>query len=999
VNGKSVTFASWFYTTSDTAYIAQTIISGVVGDVCAGDPVCRADAVLECGPNAGGAVIGLTVTNGLKGIRSGSVVDITHCHVIGTADGTNYTNGGGGTFSDNLFANNSDDGIDINGKVNVRVVNNIIRDNDDDGLEFRMYAYSGPLLTTEITGNIITGNREDGIQFIDYPDSSSRSLRVERNLFRNNAKVGVSVIGSGPTDTSEDYSGPPMPEHLFVFNNTFIGDHYGIVGGANVVALNNIFADVQVRALRRVAVNSIASHNLFWNNAGNFEESNVDLTTSLLVDPLLAADYTLLAGSPAIDAGTALFQWQGQTVLDMPPASYLGSAPDMGVFESSFAGPPPGNQAPGVDAGPNQTITLPSDANLDGSVNDDGLPNPPGAVTTGWSVSSGPGPVTFLNPAAVDTRVTFTTAGSYLLRLTANDGERVASDSVQITVQALVGTIERRIAAGGDDGEEAAAGKVYLSSSDLEMVFDTDIQKIGLRFTNLTIPAGATVTRAYLQFQADETQSEATNLLIQGEAADNALVLGSVAGNISSRSRTSASVSWSPLAWTLVGEAGDRQRPPDLAAVVQEIVRRPGWASGNALVLIITGTGHRTAEAFEGDASGAPLLHIEYSVGPPPSNMAPTVDAGPNQTITLPADAVLDGTVSDDNLPDPPRLVTTTWSVGSGSGPVSFLNPGAVDTRATFTTAGTYVLRLTANDGALAAMDSVQITVQPAPPPGAGTVERRIATGVDDAEEAATGKVSLTSTDTELVFDKDNQKVGLRFTNMTIPNGATITRAYLQFRADEKQSEATNLIIQGQAADNAAAFTTTTTNVSSRPRTAASISWSPPAWNLVGETGAGQRTPDLSPVIQQIVNRSGWGSGNALVLIITGTGHRTAEAFEGSAADAALLHIEYSVGGASPSSMEAASSDDIPKTEFALHRVSPLPARDVLRVEFTLSHDGPARLELMDVAGRRVAEHEVASLGPGRHVIEIRDRLEAGVYFVRLSQGGRARFAKAVVAR
>src|SRR3990172_47784 len=332
VDGKSVTFASWFYTTSDTAYIAQTIISGVVGDVCAGDPDCRADAVLEFGPDAGGAVIGLTVTNGLKGIRSGSVVDITYCHVIGTQDGTNYTNGGGGTFSNSLFAYNSDDGVDINGTVNVRVVNNIIRDNDDDGLEFRMYPHTGPLLITEISGNVITGNREDGIQFIDYSDSSSRLLRVERNLFRDNAKVGVSVIAAGPTDTSEDYGGPAMPEHLFVFNNTFVGEHYGIVGGANAVVLNNIFTGTEVSALRRVGVNSIASHNLFWNGAGVFEESNVDLTTSLLVDPLLAADHTLLAGSPAIDAGTASFQWQGQTVLDMQPASYLGSAPDMGVF-------------------------------------------------------------------------------------------------------------------------------------------------------------------------------------------------------------------------------------------------------------------------------------------------------------------------------------------------------------------------------------------------------------------------------------------------------------------------------------------------------------------------------------------------------------------------------------------------------------------------------------------------------------------------------------------
>ncbi len=55
----------------------------------------------------------------------------------------------------------------------------------------------------------------------------------------------------------------------------------------------------------------------------------------------------------------------------------------------------------------------------------------------------------------------------------------------------------------------------------------------------------------------------------------------------------------------------DRRRP-DLSAVIQEMVDRPGWASRNSLALIIAGTGHRTAKAFEGDGAGAPLLHVEY---------------------------------------------------------------------------------------------------------------------------------------------------------------------------------------------------------------------------------------------------------------------------------------------------------------------------------------------------------------------------------------------------
>jgi hypothetical protein len=44
-----------------------------------------------------------------------------------------------------------------------------------------------------------------------------------------------------------------------------------------------------------------------------------------------------------------------------------------------------------------------------------------------------------------------------------------------------------------------------------------------------------------------------------------------------------------------------------------------------------------------------------------PENQPPVVDAGADQTITLPDSAALNGTVTDDGLPDPPGLVTTTW--------------------------------------------------------------------------------------------------------------------------------------------------------------------------------------------------------------------------------------------------------------------------------------------------------------------------------------------------
>ena len=89
----------------------------------------------------------------------------------------------------------------------------------------------------------------------------------------------------------------------------------------------------------------------------------------------------------------------------------------------------------------------------------------------------------------------------------------------------------------------------------------------------------------------------------------------------------------------------------------------------------------------------------------------------------------------------------------------------------------------------------------------------------------------------ELIRDTADQLVGMRFANVPIPAGAHITRAYVQFETDETKTGVTTLLIQGQASDDAATFTTATKNISSRPRTVASVSWVPVAWSILQERG------------------------------------------------------------------------------------------------------------------------------------------------------------------
>jgi len=96
-----------------------------------------------------------------------------------------------------------------------------------------------------------------------------------------------------------------------------------------------------------------------------------------------------------------------------------------------------------------------------------------------------------------------------------------------------------------------------------------------------------------------------------------------------------------------------------------------------------------------------------------PANQPPTVDAGPDQAITLPANAALSATVTDDALPTG-SVLTTAWSTVSGPGTVTFGSPNAVGSTASFSTPGAYVLRLTASDGELSTTGDVTVTVNQA---------------------------------------------------------------------------------------------------------------------------------------------------------------------------------------------------------------------------------------------------------------------------------------------
>lgn len=346
-----------------------------------------------------------------------------------------------------------------------------------------------------------------------------------------------------------------------------------------------------------------------------------------------------------------------------------------------------------------------------------------------------------------------------------------------------------------DDAEQNNnTGAVTLINTALTLGAKTGVaQTVGLRFQNVGIPKGATITSAVLEFKAATNQTALTKLTIAGENTDFAFAYSAAANGIRSRVKVPVTAAWQPSAWT----TGGLYQSVDLAGVAQAIINRPGWFQGNTLAFQITGTGARQAVSFNGGAAGAPKLIVNY-----------TYDT---------------------------------------------------DTSPTF-------------------------------------LSRSVGQATDDAEQPGNSAVVTASPALELGKNGTiSQTVGMRFSNLTIPPGARIDSAQIEMTVSAADTSATAFTIVGEASDSAATYTTAAASISSRSKTAAEA-WKPVPWTL----GSNFRTVQLNTLLQEIVNRPGWASGNAAAFMITGTGTRRAVAYDSSPAKAPRLVVSYTPGATPP---------------------------------------------------------------------------------------------------
>lgn len=407
----------------------------------------------------------------------------------------------------------------------------------------------------------------------------------------------------------------------------------------------------------------------------------------------------------------------------------------------------PTNVAPNVSAGANQSIILPDVANLSGTVTDDNLPV--GNVTTTWSLVSGPGNVTFGNPSLLATTASFSASGTYVLRLSASDGELSSASTVTIEVgaQNLAPIVN-----GGPNLTGTFPNPVNLSgmASDTTLPFGT----LTTTWTMASGPGLVTFGNAS-QLATTATFSQPGNYILRLTASDGHLSSSDLVGVT-----IAAPVGPAVTSLSLINANTDTPFPgygSILPGAVINLALLPttniniranisggvgsvrfgydgnsnfalegtapfamfGDSNGNFHVGSLSLGSHTiTATPYAStNGTGTPgmVLTISFTVINQVSttNQAPQVSAGPNRDILLNGTANLAGTASDDGLPS--GTLTTTWSKISGPGTVTFANAANRTTTATFSQIGSYVLQLSATDGVLTTTSNMTVNVAAVP--------------------------------------------------------------------------------------------------------------------------------------------------------------------------------------------------------------------------------------------------------------------------------------------
>ncbi len=363
-----------------------------------------------------------------------------------------------------------------------------------------------------------------------------------------------------------------------------------------------------------------------------------------------------------------------------------------------------------------------------------------------------------------------------------------------------------------DDAEQENDEMDALYDDDLDAGWegepdDQNILTTGLRFQNVGIPKGATIDSAFLILHSHE-----------GKTADDVAritIVGEAADNaatydlntlITDRLETSAFIMWE------VAEKWEIWEPystPDLKEIIQEIVDRGGWEYGNSMAIMLKGEN-------QGPSTVENAREFESF-----ENIADPEDGGDGQ-----------------NHPERIPMLKVYYSFPSTvfEVPIQVLGDPITDT-----------------------LDNGQIVT--------------FDTSSDDAEQENDEMDALYDDDVDAGWEgePDDQNIlvaGFRFRNIDIPKGVNIDSAFIILHSHEgKTSEdVARITIVGEASDDAATYDLESL-ITDRPQTVASIMWEVAEdW----EIWEPYRTPNISTIIQEVIDREVWATGNPIAIMMLG---------------------------------------------------------------------------------------------------------------------------------
>ncbi|HEY0764376.1 MAG TPA: PKD domain-containing protein [Pyrinomonadaceae bacterium] len=613
---------------------------------------------------------------------------------------------------------------------NVASLDRTITLNAQNQLDISLASDPGSYLIINITGTVPGTDTTAPLLAITSPDNNSTKTETQITVTGTASDSGSGVAHVYVNDVEASYNSS---------TNTWTLANVSLALGANQITVRavdqagnqttvsitvtreapeNHSPTVDAGADQSITLPSSASLDGNATDDGLPEGSSLTTTWSKVSGP----GTVTFADEHAVST-TAAFSTHGTYVLRL-----TASDTSLTAFDEVTITVEPQNQPPTVNAGVDQTIALPSTATLNGTVTDDALPTGSSLVTT-WTKISGPGTVTFEDPALKETVATFSESGTYVLRLTATDSELTSQSEVTITVHPQ------------NQAPTVSAGADQIIS----LPANADLNGTA---TDDGWPFGSTLTTSWSMVSGPGTVTFAApaTLTTANFSAPGTYVLRLTASDGELSTTDDLTIVVTPPNQAPTANAGDDQ----IISLPADTINLNGSAADDGLplgsTLIVTwtktsgpgevtfGNANQATTTAKFTTAGDYILRFtasdgtlsgfdELTVKVTPPNQAPLVSAGNDQTLVFPATASLNGSLSDDDLPLN-ATVSTTWSKVSGPGTVTFSNANVTVTTASFSEPGTYVLRLTATDTQLTTTDEITIVVDPvnqAPVVNAGT--------------------------------------------------------------------------------------------------------------------------------------------------------------------------------------------------------------------------------------------------------------------------------------